>query len=124
MLTGMLDRPGSPAGDHAKRAGIAPSIAAGHQQKLVAAGLAKSERSGRLRLYYLASSKVAEAIEALGVLAPVIPVRDRFGKAGPPMCCAKHGRATDWSHQTPTWLVLSVTPCFGRCSNVGGWKSR
>lgn len=75
MLTGMLDRPGSPAGDLAKHAGITPSTATGHLQKLIQTGLATSESSGRLRLYRLASTEVAEAIEALGVLAPAIPVR-------------------------------------------------
>ena len=75
MLKGMLDRPGSPAGDLAKHAGIAPSTATGHLHKLVGAGLVRSQSSGRLRLYQLASADVAEAIEALSVLAPAIPVK-------------------------------------------------
>jgi DNA-binding transcriptional ArsR family regulator len=74
MLTRVLARPDSPAGELARCADIAPSTAASHLQKLVDAGLLSVTRKGRLRLYRLTSAEVAQAIEALAVLAPVIPV--------------------------------------------------
>jgi DNA-binding transcriptional ArsR family regulator len=75
MLTRVLAWPDSPAGELARSAGIAPSTAASHLQKLVDAGLLSVTRRGRLRLYQLSCVEVAHAIESLAVLAPAIPVR-------------------------------------------------
>jgi DNA-binding transcriptional ArsR family regulator len=95
ILTGILDKPRSSAGELARRAGIAPSTAAGHLRKLLEAGLITSAPSGRLRLYDLASAEVADAIEALGVLAPTIPVSSlRQSRAAD----ALHGARTCYDH--------------------------
>jgi DNA-binding transcriptional ArsR family regulator len=75
MLSRVLARPDSPAGELARSAGIAPSTAASHLQKLSDAGLLSVTRRGRLRLYRLGSTEVAHAMEALAVLAPAMPVR-------------------------------------------------
>jgi len=75
ILTRVLSRPESPAGELARCAGIAPSTAASHLQKLVDAGLLSVTRKGRLRLYRITSVEVAHAMEALAVIAPTIPVR-------------------------------------------------
>lgn len=75
MLTGMFDRPGVPAGELARRAGVSPSTATAHLNKLVDGGLVTVRSEGRMRLYELASAEVATAIEGLAVLSPQIPVR-------------------------------------------------
>jgi DNA-binding transcriptional ArsR family regulator len=59
-----------PAGALAARAGVAPSTISGHLARLEAAGLVVGERQGRRREIRLAHAGVAEALEALGRLAP------------------------------------------------------
>jgi DNA-binding transcriptional ArsR family regulator len=59
-----------PAGALAVRAGVAPSTVSGHLAKLQAAGLVTIEARGRRREVSLAGAHVAEALEALGRLAP------------------------------------------------------
>jgi len=65
----------SPAGELARRAGIAPSTASEHLRRLVDGGLLTVERSGRQRHFRLASGEVAYAVEALAAIAPRRPVR-------------------------------------------------
>jgi DNA-binding transcriptional ArsR family regulator len=64
-----------PARALAARAGIAPSTASEHLSRLAAGGLVVGERQGRHRYFRLAGPAVAEAIEALSVIAPEQPVR-------------------------------------------------
>jgi DNA-binding transcriptional ArsR family regulator len=64
-----------PASDLAARAGVALSTASEHLARLVAGGFLASERSGRHRFYRLADRAVAEAVEALAIVAPQPPVR-------------------------------------------------
>jgi DNA-binding transcriptional ArsR family regulator len=59
----------------AESAGISRALASAHLKKLVAGGLVTAERDGRRQLYTLAGEHVAEAIEALAMLAPSRPVR-------------------------------------------------
>jgi DNA-binding transcriptional ArsR family regulator len=54
----------------ADEAGISRSLASAHLKKLVAGGLVTATPSGRMRLYEIASSRVAEAIETLMMIAP------------------------------------------------------
>jgi DNA-binding transcriptional ArsR family regulator len=58
------------AGDLAARAGISASLASNHLHRLLEGGLVSVEQQGRRRLYTLASSHVAEVIEAMLTLAP------------------------------------------------------
>jgi DNA-binding transcriptional ArsR family regulator len=59
----------------AESAGISRSLASAHLRKLVDGGLLRVESQGRQRLYSLASDQVAEALEALILLAPPSEVR-------------------------------------------------
>ena len=59
----------------AGEAGVAPSTASNHLARLVDAGLIVVEVSGRHRYYRLAGPMVAEALEALSLLARPEPVR-------------------------------------------------
>jgi DNA-binding transcriptional ArsR family regulator len=57
------------AADLAREAGIAPSTASGHLDKLVSAGLLKVRSQGRNRYFDIAEPDVAEAVEALIAVA-------------------------------------------------------
>jgi DNA-binding transcriptional ArsR family regulator len=64
-----------PASALAARAGIAPSTASEHLRRLVDGGLLSVRSNGRRRYFRLADPAVADAIEALAVIAPQPPVR-------------------------------------------------
>lgn len=59
-----------PAGELARRAGIAASTASEHLARLVEGRLLAVERTGRHRYFRLSSAEVAHAIEALSAIAP------------------------------------------------------
>ena len=59
-----------PASELAARAGIAPSTASQHLGRLVGAGFLATSKSGRHRYYRLGDPAVADAIEALAIVAP------------------------------------------------------
>jgi DNA-binding transcriptional ArsR family regulator len=59
----------------AAAAGISRSLASAHLKKLTAGGLVRAERSGRQQLYSIAAQPVAEALEALLIIAPASPVQ-------------------------------------------------
>lgn len=69
MLFALLDGRRLSAGELAYRAGVSPTAASAHLAKLVAGGLFQVERSGRQRLYGVASADVGRAIEALAAIA-------------------------------------------------------
>jgi DNA-binding transcriptional ArsR family regulator len=75
MLSSLFGGRALPASELASAARVAPSTASEHLARLVGAGLITVERHGRHRYHRLASERVAEAIEALAVLAPELPVR-------------------------------------------------
>lgn len=54
-------------------AGVSPQTASGHLHKLMAAGLLAVEKQGRHRYYRLASPAVAEAMEAIMLVAAALP---------------------------------------------------
>lgn len=58
----------------AEAAGISRSLASAHLKKLVTGGLVTVQPSGRQRLYSIASTVVADALELLILLAPAQPV--------------------------------------------------
>ena len=74
MLSALTDGRALPASVLASESGIAASTASEHLGRLVAGGLLTVETSGRHRYYRLADERVADAIEALSVLAPQPPI--------------------------------------------------
>jgi len=70
MLLALMDRRSRPAGELARLAGISPSTASAHLQRLTDGGLIQVCVSGRNRYYSLAGPEVARAVEALQALAP------------------------------------------------------
>jgi DNA-binding transcriptional ArsR family regulator len=75
MLDALMDGQARPAGELARRAGVAPSTASEHLARLVAGRLLVVESRGRERRYRLASADVAEVLEALSRLGSEAPVR-------------------------------------------------
>jgi DNA-binding transcriptional ArsR family regulator len=74
VLAVMHDGP-LPASELAARAGIAPSTASEHLARLVAGGFLATSKSGRHRYYRLGDPAIANAVEALAIVAPQPPVR-------------------------------------------------
>jgi DNA-binding transcriptional ArsR family regulator len=74
MLDVLMDGEARPAGELARRAGIAPSTASEHLARLVEGRLLVVEPRGRERRYRLASADVAEVLEALQRLGSEAPV--------------------------------------------------
>ena len=70
MLGALLGGESLPAGELARRAGIAPATATSHLARLVEHGLLVRRHSGRHRYFALASADVAAALEALGRITP------------------------------------------------------
>jgi DNA-binding transcriptional ArsR family regulator len=64
-----------PAGVLAQRAGVSSATASVHLAKLVAARLLTVEPAGRHRYYRLADASVAQALEALALIAPPREIR-------------------------------------------------
>ncbi|MER7406127.1 winged helix-turn-helix domain-containing protein [Streptomyces sp. NPDC000070] len=73
----LLDGRDWTASEVARLAGVAPSTATSHLNRLVAGGLLAEERRGRHRCVRLADPGIAEMIEALAARAPrrLVPVR-------------------------------------------------
>ena len=70
LVLALMDGGTLPAAVLAARAGIAPSTASGHLARLTELGWLTVQKSGRHRLYAIASTEVAAAVEALAVVAP------------------------------------------------------
>src|SRR6202012_5968236 len=59
-----------PAGELAARAGTSSSLTSAHLAKLLESGLVTARAQGRQRYYKIASTQIAESIEALLAIAP------------------------------------------------------
>jgi DNA-binding transcriptional ArsR family regulator len=70
MLDGLTGGVPLTAGELARLAGVAPSTASEHLERLERGGLVVSERYGRSRHVRLAGVHVAHALEALAAIAP------------------------------------------------------
>jgi DNA-binding transcriptional ArsR family regulator len=68
MLLALMDGAARPASELARLAGIAPSTASFHLQRLVGGGLVRVEAVGRHRYARLASTRVADALEAVALV--------------------------------------------------------
>ncbi|SEB82632.1 winged helix-turn-helix domain-containing protein [Paenibacillus sp. GP183] len=75
MLVSLLGGKALPASELASTARISPQTASSHLAKLVEGGLLRHESYGRHKYFRLASSEVANALEALQAIAPQKPVR-------------------------------------------------
>jgi DNA-binding transcriptional ArsR family regulator len=71
MLTALLNGIALPAGELAEIARVSPQTASTHLQKLLEGQLLMVETQGRHRYYRLSNASVAQALEALLVIAPV-----------------------------------------------------
>jgi DNA-binding transcriptional ArsR family regulator len=74
MLLRMMDGQAHTAGDLAAAARLRPSAATAHLRHLLDARLVAVTTSGRQKLHTLASAEVANAIEALAAISPLLPV--------------------------------------------------
>jgi DNA-binding transcriptional ArsR family regulator len=70
LVLAVIDDGPLPASELAARARIAPSTASQHLARLVAGGFLTTSKNGRHRHYRLADPAVADAIEALAIVAP------------------------------------------------------
>ncbi|MBZ6074739.1 ArsR/SmtB family transcription factor [Microvirga puerhi] len=77
ILSALMDGRALTASELAWHSGVSASTASGHLAKLSEARLISMARQGRHRYYRLASSEVAQAIEALMAVASVGPKRHR-----------------------------------------------
>lgn len=75
MLLALSEGRALTAGELARRARIAPSTASAHLGKLLASGFVSVEASGRHRYFRVTSRPLLDAIEALAVIAPPMPIR-------------------------------------------------
>jgi DNA-binding transcriptional ArsR family regulator len=75
IVGALMDKVALPASELASRAGVAPSTASEHLARLVNGGFLVRDEQGRHRYYELAGPAVAEAVEALALIAPQRPVR-------------------------------------------------
>jgi len=90
MLLALMDGRSRAAGELARLAGVRPSTASGHLQRLTDGGLIQVAVSGRNRYYSLAGAEVARAVEALQALAPPLTVRSlRAARTGTALAFAR-----------------------------------
>lgn len=75
MLLALWGGVALPASELAARAGVTPSTASTHLNRLLDAGWLTVERHGRHRYFRLASSEIAQTLESLARVAPLAPVR-------------------------------------------------
>ena len=82
MLNALMSGEAISAGELARLGGVSPSGATAHLRRLCDGGLVAAEPAGRQRVFRLASPELAEALEALALVAPPVPVRGlRHAKA-------------------------------------------
>src|ERR671935_2916765 len=75
LVVALTEHEALPASALAAHAGIAPSTASEPLRRLVEGGFIMVRKNGRHRYFSLADPAVADAIEALAVVAPQPPVR-------------------------------------------------
>ena len=75
LVVALTEEETLPASALAARAGIAPSTASEHLRRLVDGGFVVARKNGRHRYFSLADPAVADAVEALAIVAPQPPVR-------------------------------------------------
>jgi DNA-binding transcriptional ArsR family regulator len=81
MLVALMGGTARPASDLARIAGVAPSTASSHLQRLEAAGLVVVRPYGRHRYYALAGAHVAQAVESIATGTAANGQKPRRGPA-------------------------------------------
>lgn len=75
ILIELLSGEALTAGDLARRARVSPQAASNHLRRLREGGLVTVATRGRNRLFALSNREIADALEAIGRIAPARPVR-------------------------------------------------
>ena len=83
MLIALLGGRALTARELADSAGITPQTASGHLARLLAAGLIRVERQGRYHYHRLASSAVADLLEAIHVAGAALTTQAPTRRCGP-----------------------------------------
>ncbi|MCA9911516.1 MAG: helix-turn-helix transcriptional regulator [Anaerolineae bacterium] len=90
ILSALLSGKALPASELASRAHVTPQTASSHLAKLLAGDLISVTVMGRYRYYALKNSEVAQALEALQVIAPAAKnTPSRRPKIAPELCHAR-----------------------------------
>ncbi|MDQ2879172.1 MAG: helix-turn-helix domain-containing protein [Pseudomonadota bacterium] len=83
MLIALLDGRALTARELADRAGVTPQTASGHLGRLLTANLIRVEQQGRHRYHRLASSDVADLLEAMHIAGARLEARADAKRPGP-----------------------------------------
>jgi DNA-binding transcriptional ArsR family regulator len=75
MLTALLDGPPLAAGELSQIAGVSAATASAHLARLLDGGLVRVTQQGRHRYYRLAGHEVAEVLEVMAQISPLVRVR-------------------------------------------------
>jgi DNA-binding transcriptional ArsR family regulator len=75
LVVALTEQEELPASALAAHAGIAPSTASEHLRRLAEGGFVVARKNGRHRYFSLADPAIADAVEALAIVAPQPPVR-------------------------------------------------
>jgi DNA-binding transcriptional ArsR family regulator len=102
MLLQLMSGRALPAGELAEAANVSPQTASGHLARLVEGRFLKVEQQGRHRYYRLATTEVADAVEALLVLTNVVRRQASVPKVG----SLQHAR-TCYAHLAG-WLGVQI----------------
>lgn len=90
ILAALMGGEALPASELAYRACITPQTASSHLAKLLEGDLIRVTPSGRHRYYALKNYKVAELLESLSLVAPIVePKYSRITKISPELCHAR-----------------------------------
>ncbi|MCI0708850.1 MAG: helix-turn-helix domain-containing protein [Chloroflexi bacterium] len=90
ILSALMGGEPLPASELAYRAHVTPQTASSHLAKLLEGDLIRVTPSGRHRYYSLKNHEVAELLEALSLVAPVVePKHLRTTKISPELCHAR-----------------------------------
>jgi DNA-binding transcriptional ArsR family regulator len=75
MISRLMEGTSATAGDLARIAGVSPSSACEHLTQLSQGGLVSVSAQGRRKLFMIASTEIATALEALSLICPPTQVR-------------------------------------------------
>ena len=103
MLLELMSGRALPAGELAAAANVSPQTASGHLAKLVEGSFLRVEQQGRHRYYSLASTEVADAVEALAAISHDVR---RAGNKIPRSGTLEHAR-TCYAHLAG-WLGVQI----------------
>lgn len=106
ILLNLMNGRALAAGELAFAANVAPQTASGHLAKLLEGQFVRVEKQGRHRYYRLGGTEVADAIEALLVLAPIVCPKAKRQTTVPVTGTFAHAR-TCYAHLAG-WLGVRI----------------